>query len=360
MMVYLSGGLFENCDKLRQRMVKSLTLRSPSGTQERRTLMLSRLLSVVALIVLGMFATTCGGRVHSAGGAQPLTIRLSTGFPTGNFRPFSEALVKGYARLMPEVRIESVDTRGSLRNIEALEDGEVDLGLAQAGIAYMAYNGRLSESGRALRGIRGIAILNSSAVHLLVGPRSSVRSMDELAGRRVGIGPAGSGAAVVSRAVVDGYFAERGVQEVDAALPEMNKLLLDDALDAAFTISSVPNDDAKYLTDAGARLLPIRGSAVNRLRTIYPFFRSGIIPAGSYRGVDEPVQTLSVDVVLLTRASLDDAVVRRLTEGLFEMLPQLTAELPFLTGMEAERAPATPVPLHPGAALYYRERELKR
>ncbi len=314
-------------------------------------------------VVLGpplMFATACGGRVESAGAGQPVTIRLSTGFPTGNFRPFSEALVKRYAQLMPDIRIESVDTRGSLRNIEALEDGEVDLGLAQAGIAYMAYNGRLPESGRALRGIRGIAILNSSAVHLLVGPRSSVRSTDELVGRRVGIGPDGSGSAVVSRAVLDGYFSKGGVHEVDAALPQMNEMLLDGGLDAAFTISSVPNDDAKFLTDAGARLLPIRGSAVNRLRTMYPFFRSEIIPAGSYRGVDQPVHTLSVDVVLLTRASLDDAVVRRLTEGLFQMLPQLSAELPFLKGMEPERAPATPVPLHPGAALYYRERELRR
>ena len=67
-----------------------------------------------------------------------------------------------------------------------------------------------------------------------------------------------------------------------------------------------------------------------------------------------------VDVVLLARAGLDDALVRRLTDGLFRMLPQLSAELPFLKGMAPERAPATPVPLHPGAALYYRERELRR
>ena len=99
---------------------------------------------------------------------------------------------------------------------------------------------------------------------------------------------------------------------------------------------------------------------MDRLRTTYPFFRSEIIPAGAYPELDQPVQTLSVDVVLLARAGLDDAVVRRLTEGLFRMLPQLSAELPFLKGMVPERAPATPVPLHPGAALYYRERELRR
>jgi TRAP-type uncharacterized transport system substrate-binding protein len=67
-----------------------------------------------------------------------------------------------------------------------------------------------------------------------------------------------------------------------------------------------------------------------------------------------------VDVVLLARAGLDPALVRRLTEALFRMLPQLSDELPFLKRMEPERAPATPVPLHPGAVLYYRERELAR
>ena len=241
-----------------------------------------------------------------------------------------------------------------------MQDGTVDIGLSQAGIAYMAYNGRLRGFGRAMRGIRGIAILNSSAVHLLVAPGSPIRSIDELRGRRVGVGPVGSGAAVTSEAVLEGYFSPGDVHEVNASVPQTNAMLLDKDLDAAFTVSSVPNDDARHLTEAGARLLPIRGPGVDRLRAMYPFLRSEIIPAGSYRGVDQPVTTLSVDVVLLARAGLDDAVVHRLTEGLFRMLPQLSAELPFLKGIDPERAPATPVPLHPGAALYYRERELRR
>ena len=314
---------------------------------------------VFAALIASLAAVSCE-QVQSAGTAPRVTIRLSTGFPSGNFRPFSEALVKGYAGLMPDIGIELVETRGSLGNIAGLQDGTVDVGLSQAGIAYMAYNGRLRESGRAMRGIRGIAILNSSAVHLLVGPGSALRSIDDLRGRRVGTGPTGSGAAVISHAVLDGYFRPGEVHQVGATVPQTTAMLLDNALDAAFTISSVPNDDAKEMTDKGARLIPISGPAVHRLRTMYPFFRSEVIPAGAYVGMDGPVHTLSVDVVLLTRAGLDDAVVRRLTEGLFRMLPQLNAELPFLKGMVPERAPATPVPLHKGAALYYRERELRR
>lgn len=317
--------------------------------------LIQRTASVVALLA---FAMACGP-VQSAGTQVPSAIRMSTGFPSGNFRPFSEALARGYTRLLPDVRIEAVDTQGSVHNIEALQDGTADIGLAQAAIAYMAYNGRLRDLGP-LRDIRGVAILNSSAVHLMVGPASRIGSMDELRDRRVGSGPDGSGAAVTSQALLHGYFSPGAVHEVDASVPDTMAMLLKDQLDAAFLVTSVPNDDARELAEGGARLLPIHGPGADRLRTMYPFFRSDIIPAGSYQGQDRPVHTLSVDVVLLARAGLDERVVRRLTEALFQMLPQLSAELPFLKGIEPERAPATPVPLHPGAALYYRERELRR
>jgi hypothetical protein len=306
-----------------------------------------------------LLTNSCGA-IQPADTHPPSTIRMSTGFATGNFRPFSEALIKRYAQLLPDIRIQQVDTSGSLDNIQGLEDGTVDIGLSQAGIAYMAFNGRLRPSVRAMREIRGIAILNSSAVQLLVGPHSRIRSLDDLAGRRVGVGPDGSGAAVIAHALLQAYFSQGEVEEVYATVPATASLLLRDEIDAAFTVSSVPNEDVKHMTDAGARLISIDGPRVDRLRTVYPFFRSELIPAGAYRGTGEPVRTLSVDVVLLARAGLDDAVVRRLTGGLFQMLPQLSAELPFLKGMMPERAPATPVPLHTGAALYYRERELSR
>jgi TRAP transporter TAXI family solute receptor len=320
------------------------------------TLRVSRVAPILALLTFGV---SCAP-VQTAGTNQPVTIRLSTGFRSGNFRPFSEALAKGYGQLMSDIRIQQIDTSGSMDNIQGLEDGLIDIGLSQAGIAYMAYNGQLRPSARPMRGIRGIAILNSSAVQLLVGPRSRIRSFDELAGRRVGVGPDGSGAAVISQALLHGYFSPGEVHEVVATVPETTSMLLADELDAAFTVSSVPNEDVKHMTRSGARIIPIRGTRVDRLRTLYPFFRSEIIPSAAYPKVDEPVHTLSVDVVLLARVGLDDAIVRALTEGLFRMLPQLNAELPFLKGMVPERAPATPLPLHPGAALYYRERELRR
>ena len=104
----------------------------------------------------------------------------------------------------------------------------------------------------------------------------------------------------------------------------------------------------------------LNGPAINRLRSAYPFFRSAVVPASTYPNQPEALETLSIDVVLLTRKNLDTGLVRRLTTALFEMPPRLSAELDFLHDMEPERAPPTPVPLHHGATLDYRERELRR
>ena len=287
------------------------------------------------------------------------TIRISAGVPTGTFGPFSESLVQGYRELLPDLRFDLVDTPGSVRNLEALENGAVDVGLAQAGIAYMAYNGRLPDAPGSLRNIRGVAVLNSSTVHVMVGPRSRARSINDLQGLRVGVGPAGTGSALTSELLLSPY-AGHAPRTRGVAAGQTADTLLAGGLDAAFTISGIPHDEVGRATRDGARLVHVNGPEMDGLRSKYPFFRSAVIPAGTYANQHEPVQTLSIDIVLLTRKDLDDALVRRLTAGLFQMLPRLSSELDFLQGMDPERAPATPIPLHTGAALYYRERELRR
>jgi TRAP transporter TAXI family solute receptor len=131
-------------------------------------------------------------------------------------------------------------------------------------------------------------------------------------------------------------------------------------LDAAVVVAADPVEVVSRATANGARLLPITGRDVQRLRTDYPFLRPGAIPAGTYPGQPHPVPTLLVDVLLVTRAGLEDTLVQRLTSALFDVLPDLVPKFPYLRLINVGRAPATPIPLHPGAALFYRERELSR
>ena len=127
-----------------------------------------------------LFGVSCG-QVQTAGTDQPVTIRLSTGFVSGNFRPFSEALAKGYGQLMPDVRIQQVDTTGSLvpdqqagtaQALYASVTGGIGLGGAMliAGPLYASYGGRAYW---AMAIIAAVALAASLALRRMAQPHSA-------------------------------------------------------------------------------------------------------------------------------------------------------------------------------------------
>jgi TRAP transporter TAXI family solute receptor len=276
------------------------------------------------------------------------------------FKPLGEALATAFQSIIPDARFEVIETAGSVANLQRLQSGHADLGFALADVAYTAFNGRGMDFPDAASHVRALAVLHPSAVHVLVPAISKVRSVADLRGR-IGVGPAGSGTAVTSALLLDAFgvppqlIANQSLPFITAS-----EALTTGELDAAFVVAADPVDAVQRATNAGARLIEISGDQVRRLSVDYPFLRPGSIPSGTYKMEPRPIQTMLVDVLLLTRVDLDEEIVRRLTSALFDVLPQLSSSHDFLRLMDIRRAPATPIPLHAGAALYYREQELSR
>jgi TRAP transporter TAXI family solute receptor len=310
------------------------------------------LCAAVALLVAGCHAPP---PAH-----QPVVIRITTGLPGMTFKPLGEALAGAFQSVIAEARFEVIETAGSVANLQRLESGDADLGFALADVAYTAFNGRGMEFPVPAKYVRALAVLHPSAVHVLVPAQSTARSVADLRGR-IGVGPAGSGTAITSALLLNA-FGVSPKQITNQSLPFItaSEALSTGQLDAAFVVAADPVDAVQRAMNAGARLLEIGDTQVRRLRVEYPFLRPGIIPAGTYQKEPRAIQTMLIDVLLLTRVDLDDGLVRRLTSVLFDVLPQLSSTHDFLRMMDVRRAPATPIPLHAGAALYYREQELSR
>jgi TRAP transporter TAXI family solute receptor len=137
--------------------------------------------------------------------------------------------------------------------------------------------------------------------------------------------------------------------------------LKDGTIDAVFFPGYVYPDELTYsAVKAGAYLIPIAGPAVDRLRREHPFVRLVLIPREIYPGQDRILPTVGVDMVVLCRRDLDPAIVYDLTAQLFSAFPHLSGVEATLRFLNPDEAPATPIPLHPGAARYFRERELSR
>lgn len=318
-------------------------------------------LALAALAVIGVLALDACTAAPSAAARRTTRIRIATGLPGMTFKPLGDALVTAYRGVLPDTEWEVVETAGSVSNLDHLESGTAELGLALADVVYMGFNGHIAELPNTTRNIRGIAVLHPSVVHVLVAKGSRIRSLADLRGRRLGIGPSGSGTAVSSTMLLRAFGVPLDdVQQRPLAFAAEIDALMRGELDAVFITAADPVPIVRQAMQAGARLIDVNGDIVVKLREHYPFLRPATIPADTYPGQPEAIETVLVDVLLVCRATLDDVLVHRLTSALFEVLPQVSATRDYLGLMDVRRAPATPIPLHPGAAWYYREQELSR
>jgi uncharacterized protein len=289
------------------------------------------------------------------------TLRIATGAPGGGFQPLGNALAEAIATAMPDTDIKVQFSAGAVSNIEAIQSGNADVALSFSDVAYIASVGRLEGRPQPFTRLRAIAVLQLTPVHLVTGKQSGIKQVADLRGKRVGLGPPGSGTVLTAGLVLKAFGVEiEAVHGERLGFDEAAKRVRAGTLDAMFDNATYPVSSARTATEAGALLIPIEGPATERLRREYPFLRVTSIPRGTYPHQTEPIHTIGVDSLLVCRNDLDERLVYDFTQRLFEVLPAVAARQTSLRFMDLEQAPAAPIALHEGAARYYREREFTR
>lgn len=255
---------------------------------------------------------------------------------------------------LPQFSVEVAPIGDSQQRLRALNDGAVDITSAVADVTYTAFYRGDTDAPVGLRNIRGIALLNRAVVHLLVAPGVDVDR--GLRGLRIVLGdPAGAsrslGAHLLKAMGVPASEISGEFVPYEAAVAK----LLDGDADAMIASMAPPQDTIVRALRGGAHLMEIKGPAVDRLRAEYPLLKRMLLPAGTYPGQGAPLHTVGVDLLLLCRADLDADVAYDLARAFFKHMPENLRRR-----VDSSRAPATVIPLHPGAARYYREEEMRR
>lgn len=314
-------------------------------------------LPLVCLLAAALTAVLAPACRQPEAPAVRRTVRLTTGTPGAAFYPLSRALAQAWAAASPGLDVQTRDSVGSVANVEAIQAGDADVGLAFADVAYTAYVARLAKRAPEADSLRGIAVLELAPVHVVVRRDSIVKSVADLRGCRVAVGPDGSGSAITARIVLAALGIDlKEVRVESLRYNEAAGRLKAGTIDALFVTGRDPVEAVRDAVGAGARLLPLSGPAIERLRHEYPFYRQTLIPGGTYPGHPDPLDTIGVDNLLVCRRGLEESLVHDLTARFFAVLPSLS----MLSFMDLDQAPATPIPLHEGAGRYYRERELSR
>jgi TRAP transporter TAXI family solute receptor len=312
-----------------------------------------------AVLVAALFGTSACN-AQTAVQARP-AIRILAGPVGGGFRSFTAALVREYARALPSVEFTLVERRSSVSTVEAIQQGHADLAVALADVAYLAFVGQFQSGSGPFSRLRGLSALDLTPLHLVVRADSAIQRVGDLRGHSVGVPPPSSENHVLAEIVLKAFGVDfQSIRAEPYSPTAAAARFVAGDLDAMLYPLGYPAESVVAETRAGGRLLPIDGDPVKRLVRDYRFLQLARIPAGIYPNNPNAVRTIGVTAVLLCRSDLDEDLVYQLTRQFFEMIPSVAASLGTLRFMDLEHASATPIPLHDGAARYYRERELLR
>jgi TRAP transporter TAXI family solute receptor len=315
-----------------------------------------------AIGVVPLFAACAGMAACDRAQAAdpPARIRFAVGSSGSVFATVGDALAAAY-NARPGLHVTTQHSQNSQTSAEALELGRVDLALEGARTSYLAYRRGTPARPEPHRKLRAIAVLFPTVVHIAARRELGIRSIGDLRGRRVYVGKRGSPTEGASRTVLLGHgLTFDDIQpsfDRDGAIDRFRR----GGLDAVIFFFPIEQADGVAMMRGGnAVLVPVDPSMLEAIRRRDPLLKPAAIPGGTYEGQAEPVPTVGTDVLLVTREDLSEDLVYTLTRTLFESVGELRRAHRSAEFIDPDRGPGPPVPLHRGAARYYRERELFR
>lgn len=309
----------------------------------------------------------------SAGAQDTRFFRIGTGSAAGTYFPIgsiiagaissppgSRSCEEGGSCGVPGMIAVAQTTNGSVQNIQLIASKQAESGFSQADVAYWAFygEGMFAKSGRHPE-LRAVANLYPELVHIVVRKYSGILGIADLAGRRVSLGAQGSGTRLDASAIMAAYGLKADDYEAVREQPGKSAdLLREGEIDAFFVVGGMPFPAIEDLAQRSeVLLLPIDGEQASDLVANHPFFVQAKIPDGIYVHVPG-VDTLSVGAQWLASAELDADLVYGITRALWH---ENTRRL--LSGGSADgrrismetALQGIAIPLHEGAARYYRE-----
>ncbi|MEX0758296.1 MAG: TAXI family TRAP transporter solute-binding subunit [Tistlia sp.] len=307
---------------------------------------------------------------------SPIFFRIGTGstagtyFPVGGLiasaishPPGSRPCDSGGSCGVPGLIAVVQSTEGSVYNVQAVAKGQLESALSQADVAYWAYHGEGPFAEQPpLSNLRAIANLYPESVQLVASVASGVRSVADLADKRVSIDLDGSGTQIDAKLILKAWgLTPEDLDVRTVSANEAVEQLREGELDAFFYVAGTPTTAIEALArDTSIRLVPIDGEPAERLLEDYPFFARGFIAAGLYRSVPSTV-TLSVGAQWICSAEIDEALIYEVTTALWHENTRRLLDAGHQKGRLIAYGTALNslgIPLHRGALRYYRERRV--
>ncbi|WP_435345511.1 TAXI family TRAP transporter solute-binding subunit [Haloarchaeobius sp. HRN-SO-5] len=316
---------------------------------DRRTL-----LRGTGLAALAGLAGCLGGGGDGGGGNGGEDTRLSwhAGGTGGTYFPLSNEF-KQIVEANSEYKLQVQSTGASVENVGSLGNGSADFALIQNDVAYFAKNGEGIDAfrGNPVETLRGVATLYPETITIVTLADTGISRPSDLQGATINTGDLGSGTQVNANQILNVLGIE-DYDEQNAGFATAADQLRNGDIDAAFVVGGWPVGAISDLAASNdIEIVEITGENRQAVLDARPFYASDTIPGGTYSGISEPRDTVSVKAMIATRADLSASTVEGVTAAIFDNLDALTIKTNFITRDTAQEGMS--IDLHEGAAAYF-------
>ncbi len=295
--------------------------------------------------------------------AETQFVSIGTGGVTGVYYPTGGAICRLVNKNRKEtgIRCSVESTGGSVFNINAIRQGELEMGVAQSDWQYHAYNGtsKFKEAGP-FKELRAVFSVHAEPATLVVRADSGVKDFGDLKGKRVNVGQPGSGTVATYDVIAEAYGQKRSDLKLAGELKssEMGQALCDNKIDAYFILVGHPAGLIKETTTTcDARIANIHGPEVDKLVKENKFYRYASVPAGMYTGNPDAAKTMGVGATFVSSAKVPAEVIYQVVKAVFENFDDFKKLHPAFANLKKTEmiSAALSAPLHDGAMKYYKE-----
>lgn len=324
---------------------------------------------IAVVMVMGLFTGCANKPAEKTPGAEPekkaeqVFVNIGTGGTAGTYFPLGGAFAEIWNNSIEGINATSQSTGASVANINLLIDKKIEVAIVQNDVAWYTESGTEMFKDAKYEDIRGLVTLYAEPLQI-VTTDPSIKTIMDLKGKRIAVGAIGSGVEANARQIIAaaGLDFEKDIDAKFLSFAEASSGLKDKQVDVAFLTAGIPT---AALQDLGAQnkitVIPVDGAIAEKLMADYKFFTKFIIPANTYNGQTEDVETLTVKAMLVVNADLSEDLAYQMVKTIYANQARIVAAHNVGKSITKESSlEGMSVTLHPGAEKYLKEEGISK
>ena len=299
------------------------------------------------------------------GSVQAQNLSVATGGTGGVYYPMGGGLAAVLSKKVPGMSATAEVTGGSVDNLNLIGTGKPYIGFSMADAAKDAQTGQGKFSGKKVD-LSTLLVLYPNRMHIVTTEASGIKTMQDLKGKRVSTGSPGSATEVMAFRVIEaaGLDKDKDMRRERLGVAESVNAVKDRKIDAFFWVGGLPTAAVTDLANTpGTKIVMIDHSKeVDAMNKKYGnLYFKDVIPKTTYKGMDKYNNVISVANILVTSSKMSEKEAYDIVKAVFDnKIDLVRSHYEYINVTpEGQKSAATPVPFHPGALKYFKEKNIK-